>query len=163
MAACNARSYACEASRIWGGPFRVEPGARTGIHHHEEQHTIVYILSGSSYVRWGERGEFNATAQAGDFLYAPAWLPHQEINPSRGAPNTNDRATDHLQPFSTGASSQRLNHDERLRLLFTASKATGQLESCRDGQDEKAADCGRVSGLILIVGFCGVERFDRIR
>jgi uncharacterized RmlC-like cupin family protein len=73
-------------SPIWGGLFRVEPGARTGIHHHGEQDTIVYVLSGSSYVRWGEQGEFNATAQAGDFLYVPAWLPHQEINPSSEAP-----------------------------------------------------------------------------
>jgi len=73
-------------SPIWGGLFRVEPGARTGIHHHGEQDTIVYVLSGSSYVRWGEQGEFNATAQAGDFLYVPAWLPHQEINPSSEIP-----------------------------------------------------------------------------
>jgi uncharacterized RmlC-like cupin family protein len=73
-------------SPIWGGLFRVEPGARTGIHHHGEQDTIVYVLSGSSYVRWGERGEFNATAQTGDFLYVPAWLPHQEINPSSEIP-----------------------------------------------------------------------------
>jgi uncharacterized RmlC-like cupin family protein len=73
-------------SPIWGGLFRVEPGARTGIHHHGEQFTIVYVLSGSSYIRWGERGEFNATAQEGDFLYVPAWLPHQEINPSSEVP-----------------------------------------------------------------------------
>ena len=73
-------------SPIWGGLFRVEPGARTGIHHHGEQDTIVYVLSGSSYVRWGEQGEFNATAQAGDFLYVPARLPHQEINPSGEIP-----------------------------------------------------------------------------
>ena len=73
-------------SPIWGGMFRVEPGARTGIHHHGEQDTIVYVLSGSSYIRWGERGEFNATAQAGDFLHVPAWLPHQEINPSNELP-----------------------------------------------------------------------------
>jgi uncharacterized RmlC-like cupin family protein len=69
-------------SPMWGGLFLVEPGARTGIHHHGEQTTIAYVLSGSSFVRWGERGEFNATLQAGDFLYVPAWLPHQEINPS---------------------------------------------------------------------------------
>src|ERR1022692_4306323 len=69
-------------SPMWGGLFLVEPGARTGIHHHGEQHTIAYVLSGSSYLRWGERGEFNATLQTGDFLYVPAWLPHQEINPS---------------------------------------------------------------------------------
>jgi len=73
-------------SPIWGGLFRVEPGARTGIHHHGEQDTIVYVLSGSSYIRWGERGQFNETAHAGDFLYVPAWLPHQEINPSNEVP-----------------------------------------------------------------------------
>jgi uncharacterized RmlC-like cupin family protein len=67
-------------SPMWGGLFVVEPGAHTGIHHHGEQHTIAYVLSGSSYVRWGERGQFNATLHAGDFLYVPAWLPHQEIN-----------------------------------------------------------------------------------
>ncbi len=58
-------------SPMWGGLFLVEPGASTGIHHHGEQHTIAYVLSGSSYVRWGERGEFDATLQAGDFLYVP--------------------------------------------------------------------------------------------
>jgi uncharacterized RmlC-like cupin family protein len=73
-------------SPIWGGTFLVEPGARTGIHHHGEQDTIVYVLEGSSYVRWGERGEFDATVNAGDFLYVPAWLPHQEINPSDEIP-----------------------------------------------------------------------------
>jgi uncharacterized RmlC-like cupin family protein len=71
---------------MWGGLFLVEPGASTGIHHHGEQHTIAYVLSGSSYVRWGEQGEFNATLQAGDFLFVPAWLPHQEINPSSEIP-----------------------------------------------------------------------------
>jgi uncharacterized RmlC-like cupin family protein len=73
-------------SPMWGGLFHVEPGARTGIHHHGEQHTIAYVLSGYSYVRWGERGEFDATLEAGDFLHVPPWLPHQEINPSSEAP-----------------------------------------------------------------------------
>jgi uncharacterized RmlC-like cupin family protein len=73
-------------SPMWGGLFFVEPEARTGIHHHGEQDTIAYVLSGSSYVRWGDRGEFNATLQAGDFLFVPAWLPHQEINPSKDVP-----------------------------------------------------------------------------
>jgi uncharacterized RmlC-like cupin family protein len=72
-------------SPIWGGLFLVEPGARTGIHHHGKQHTIAYVLSGTCYVRWGDRGEFDATAHAGDFLSVPAWLPHQEINPSHEA------------------------------------------------------------------------------
>jgi uncharacterized RmlC-like cupin family protein len=74
------------SSQIWGGTFLVEPGARTGIHHHGEQDTIVYILEGESLVRWGERGEHQATARAGDFLHVPAWLPHMEINPSSTQP-----------------------------------------------------------------------------
>lgn len=71
-------------SPMWGGLFLVEPRARTGIHHHGEQHTIAYVLSGTCYLRWGDLGEFNATAHTGDFLFVPAWLPHQEINPSQG-------------------------------------------------------------------------------
>jgi uncharacterized RmlC-like cupin family protein len=54
-------------SPMWGGIFCVEPAARTAIHHHGEQHTIAYVLSGSAYIRWGERGEFDATLHAGDF------------------------------------------------------------------------------------------------
>jgi uncharacterized RmlC-like cupin family protein len=73
-------------SPMWGGLFLVEPGAKTGIHHHGEQHTIAYVLSGASSVRWGDRGEFEAIVQAGDFLFVPAWLPHQEINPSHDVP-----------------------------------------------------------------------------
>jgi uncharacterized RmlC-like cupin family protein len=73
-------------SPMWGGLFLVEPGVRTGIQHHGEQHTVAYVLSGYSYVRWGERREFDATLQAGDFLHVPPWLPHQEITPSSEAP-----------------------------------------------------------------------------
>jgi hypothetical protein len=51
------------ASAIWGGLFEVEPGARTGIHHHGEQETIAYVLSGVCEIRWGARGEFAAQAK----------------------------------------------------------------------------------------------------
>jgi uncharacterized RmlC-like cupin family protein len=73
-------------SAIWGGLFEVEPGARTGIHHHGEQQTIAYVLSGVCEIRWGARGEFVARATAGDFIHVPAFLPHMEINPSRLEP-----------------------------------------------------------------------------
>lgn len=71
---------------LWGGMFLVEPGARTGIHHHGEQETIVYVLEGESLIRWGERGETEARARAGDFLHVPAWTPHMEINLSEEVP-----------------------------------------------------------------------------
>jgi uncharacterized RmlC-like cupin family protein len=70
---------------MWGGVFVVEPGAQTGIHHHGEQETIAYVLEGESSVQWGERGENEATARAGDFLHVPAWLPHREKNASTEA------------------------------------------------------------------------------
>jgi uncharacterized RmlC-like cupin family protein len=74
------------ASTIWGGLFEVEPGARTGIHHHGEQETIAYVLSGVCEVRWGAKGEFKAQAKAGDFIHVPAFLLHMEINPSKHEP-----------------------------------------------------------------------------
>jgi uncharacterized RmlC-like cupin family protein len=73
-------------SALWGGLFVVKPGARTGIHHHGEQQTIAYVLSGICDVRWGARGEGGARAKAGDFIHVPAFLPHMEINPSESEP-----------------------------------------------------------------------------
>jgi uncharacterized RmlC-like cupin family protein len=72
-------------SGMWAGTFLVEPGARTGIHHHGEQETVVYVLEGEATVRWGDRGENEATVRAGDFLHVPAWLVHQEKNESAEA------------------------------------------------------------------------------
>lgn len=69
-------------SSLWAGTFLVEPLARTGIHHHGEQDTVVYVLEGEAKVRWGDRGEHSATACAGDFLHIPAYVIHQEVNPS---------------------------------------------------------------------------------
>jgi uncharacterized RmlC-like cupin family protein len=73
-------------SAIWGGLFEVEPESRTGIHHHGEQETIAYVLSGICEIRWGARGESVARAKAGDFIHVPAFLLHMEINPSKLEP-----------------------------------------------------------------------------
>ena len=71
------------ASSLWAGIFVVEPSAKTGIHHHGEQETVVYVLEGEACVRWGAFGEHSATVRTGDFLHVPSWLPHQEINESK--------------------------------------------------------------------------------
>jgi uncharacterized RmlC-like cupin family protein len=71
---------------LWAGVFVVEPSAKTGIHHHGEQDTVVYVLEGEACVRWGDLGEHAVTVRAGDFLHVPSWLPHQEINPSKEHP-----------------------------------------------------------------------------
>jgi uncharacterized RmlC-like cupin family protein len=73
-------------SAIWGGVFEVQPGARTGVHHHGYQDTIAFVLSGVCEIRWGARGEFSAQAQVGDFIHVPAFLPHMELNPSNAQP-----------------------------------------------------------------------------
>jgi uncharacterized RmlC-like cupin family protein len=74
------------ASAIWGGLFEVDPGSRTGVHHHGEQETIAYVLSGICEIRWGTKGEFVAHAKNGDFIHVPAFLPHMEINSSKLEP-----------------------------------------------------------------------------
>ena len=73
-------------SSLWAGIFVVEPSGKTGIHHHGEQDTVVYVLEGEATVRWGDFGEHSATVRAGDFLHVPSWLPHQELNPSKEHP-----------------------------------------------------------------------------
>jgi len=74
------------ASSLWAGIFVVEPSAMTGIHHHGEQETVVYVLEGEACIRWGDFGEHSTIVRAGDFLHVPSWLPHQELNPSQEHP-----------------------------------------------------------------------------
>ena len=52
------------------------------MHHHGEQETIIHVLGGSGQVRWGRYGEHSETARPGDFIFIPAQLPHQELNPT---------------------------------------------------------------------------------
>lgn len=71
------------------GPIRlsafrstVKPGAATGAHHHEDQETVLYVVSGTAHYRWGDRLENVAEAGPGDFVFIPPYVVHQEINRS---------------------------------------------------------------------------------
>src|SRR5919206_314823 len=47
------------------------------------------VATGSTRFRFGEvpmAGEFGAEAEAGDFIYVPPYVPHQEINASTDEP-----------------------------------------------------------------------------
>jgi len=68
------------AARLWAGTVMVQPGARTGPHHHGELETVLYVVKGRARMRWGDKLEFVAEADAGDFIYVPPFVPHQEIN-----------------------------------------------------------------------------------
>jgi uncharacterized RmlC-like cupin family protein len=70
------------ASKLWAGTFTVDAKAKTGPHHHGDLETVIYVLNGVARLRWGEHLEFEAEAAAGDFIYVPPYVPHQEINPS---------------------------------------------------------------------------------
>ena len=68
------------AEKIWAGKVNIEPGAKTGAHHHGELESVIYVLSGKAKMRWGEKLEFEKYAYPGDFIFVPPFVPHQEIN-----------------------------------------------------------------------------------
>ena len=70
------------AKKIWAGTVRIHPNAKTGAHHHGELESVIYVIRGKARMRWGERLEFVAEAEAGDFIFVPPYVPHQEINAS---------------------------------------------------------------------------------
>lgn len=72
------------ASKIWAGTVSVEPNAKTGAHHHGHLESIIYVVRGRARMRWGERLEFTAEADPGDFIFVPPYVPHQEINALAG-------------------------------------------------------------------------------
>lgn len=74
------------ASKLWAGTVVVQPDAKTGAHHHGELETVLYIIKGRARFRWGERLEFVAEADPGDFIYVPPFVPHQEINAKSDEP-----------------------------------------------------------------------------
>jgi uncharacterized RmlC-like cupin family protein len=74
------------ANKLWAGTVTIQPGAKTGAHHHGELESVIYVVSGRARMRWGERLEYVAEAGPGDFIYVPPFVPHQEINASGDEP-----------------------------------------------------------------------------
>ncbi len=68
------------AQKIWAGTVRIEPDAKTGVHHHGALESVIFVVRGRARMRWGERLEFVAEAEPGDFIFVPPYVPHQEIN-----------------------------------------------------------------------------------
>ena len=74
------------AEKLWAGTVTVEPNAKTGAHHHGELESVIYVVRGRARMRWGDALEFVAEAEAGDFIYVPPFVPHQEINADPNEP-----------------------------------------------------------------------------
>jgi uncharacterized RmlC-like cupin family protein len=91
---------------LWAGVTVVAPNVASGVHHHGETETIIYVVSGHAKVRWGERMQFEEDVEPGDFIYVPPFAPHQEINPSPDTPsqwvivrNSQEPIVVNLEPF----------------------------------------------------------------
>jgi uncharacterized RmlC-like cupin family protein len=74
------------SQKLWAGTVIIQPNAKTGAHHHGALESVIYVVRGAARMRWGERLEFAATAGAGDFIFVPPYVPHQEINALSDAP-----------------------------------------------------------------------------
>jgi uncharacterized RmlC-like cupin family protein len=74
------------SKKLWAGTVLINPNAKTGAHHHGSLESVIYVVRGAARMRWGERLEFTATADAGDFIFVPPYVPHQEINASSDTP-----------------------------------------------------------------------------
>jgi uncharacterized RmlC-like cupin family protein len=68
------------SKKLWAGTVLINPNARTGAHHHGALESVIYVVRGVARMRWGERLEYVAQAEAGDFIFVPPYVPHQEIN-----------------------------------------------------------------------------------
>ncbi len=68
------------AQKIWAGTVSIAANAKTGVHHHGELESVIYVVKGHARMRWGERLQFVAEAGPGDFIFVPPFVPHQEIN-----------------------------------------------------------------------------------
>ncbi|MDB5078232.1 MAG: cupin protein [Chloroflexi bacterium] len=72
---------------LWAGVTVVQPNVASGVHHHGEQETVIYVVSGKGMMRWGDNMEFEGEVEPGDFIFVPPFVPHQEINPSPDTPS----------------------------------------------------------------------------
>jgi uncharacterized RmlC-like cupin family protein len=66
---------------LWAGLTTTEPGLVSGWHHHGGHDTIVYVISGSVAIEFGEGGRQVVQGGASDFLVIPSGLVHRESTP----------------------------------------------------------------------------------
>jgi len=77
-----------DAKVLSGFVSQVEAGAATGAHHHGDQETILYVMTGRARFRYGDELEHVAEAGVGDFVFIPGRIVHQEINASADEPTS---------------------------------------------------------------------------
>src|ERR687889_313426 len=68
------------ATTIWSGFVTTPPGSNSGVHHHGDCETAIYVISGQARFRFGEKLEHAVEVSSGDFLYVPPNEVHMEEN-----------------------------------------------------------------------------------
>lgn len=76
------REQAVATDGLWSGLTRTEPHMASGWHHHGDNDTIVYVVSGTLRLEFGADGADVVEAGPGDFVYVPKEAIHRESNPA---------------------------------------------------------------------------------
>ena len=72
------------ARSLFFGIVTIPAGERTKAHVHEFHESAFYVLSGEDIELWSGDGlQHRELAQAGDYLYIPANVPHVAVNRGR--------------------------------------------------------------------------------
>lgn len=74
------------AQTLWAGYVKTPPGLTSGVHHHGDCESAIYVISGRARFSWGERLEHSAVVGPGDFLFVPPNEVHMEENLSETEP-----------------------------------------------------------------------------
>jgi uncharacterized RmlC-like cupin family protein len=78
----------CGSAGVWMGDVTLDPGFTSQPHHHGDVESAIYVISGRLRLRWGARLQHEAEGGAGEFIFVPAHVVHQEINASESEPVT---------------------------------------------------------------------------
>jgi uncharacterized RmlC-like cupin family protein len=105
------------AAKLWAGTVSVQPNARTGAHHHGHLESIIYVVKGRARMRWGERLEYVAEADPGDFIYVPPYVPHQEINARTDEPLECVLVRSDQEPVVVNLDIEPVEHPEEVRWI----------------------------------------------
>ncbi|MEU7632601.1 cupin domain-containing protein [Nocardia sp. NPDC049220] len=75
------------SEKMWMGEATAQPQTVSGNHHHGDTETAIYVLSGHPQIIYhdGEK-EVRVTADPGDYVFVPPYLPHREENPDPEIP-----------------------------------------------------------------------------
>ncbi len=71
------------AKSVFLGMVTMGPGKRTRAHIHERHESAFYLMEGENVELWtGDRLQHREVANAGDYLFIPAGVPHVAVNRS---------------------------------------------------------------------------------